>query len=64
MNKLEKVAWVWSKNEWVVHSKVILVPQKMLSKTFNLKMTVKLPAEGAIKFLEKHLWITSFFVKQ
>ena len=48
----------------VVHSKVILVLEKMLNKTSNLKMAVlKLPAEGATKILEKHMQITSFFVK-
>ena len=43
-----------SKNEGVIHSKVILVPQKMLNKTSNLKMGVwKLPgrAQQRLKFL-------------
>ena len=44
----------------VVHPEVTLVPQKMPNKTSNLKMVVKLPAEGATKILEEHLWITSF----
>ena len=35
---------------------VILVPQKMLNKTSNLKTAVwKLPTEGAAKILEEHM---------
>ena len=40
----------------VVYSKVILVSQKILNKTSNLKMAVwKLPAQGATKILEEHM---------
>ena len=50
----------------VVYSKVILVPQKMLSKTLNLKMAVwKLPVEGAtLKNTCKLPWVFASAVQR
>ena len=41
---------------WEVYFKLILMPQKMLHKTSNVKMAVcKAAVEGATKILEEHL---------